>query len=57
MNKVTAYSDSCGGQNRNIKMALFWSHIVSTLPITEINYKFMVTGHSFLPNDQDNEVI
>ena len=54
--KVNANSDSCDGQNINIKMALFWSHIVSTLPITEINHKFTVSGHSFLPNDQDNVV-
>ena len=55
--KVTAYSDSCGGQNRNINMAFFWSHIVATLPIVEVNHKFMVSGHSYLPNDQDFGVI
>jgi hypothetical protein len=55
--KITAYSDACGGQNRNIKMALFWSRIVATLPIVEVNHKFMVSGHGYLPNDQDFGVI
>ena len=30
---------------------------MATLPITDINHKFMVSGHSFLPNDQDFGVI
>ena len=55
--KITAYSGSCGGQNRNIKMAFFWSHMVATLPIVEVNHKFMVSGHSYLTNDQDYGVI
>lgn len=51
---LVLYSDSCGGQNRNIG-------IVCTLlansdfPYTCkcIDHKFMVSGHSFLPNDRD----
>ena len=48
-----AYSDSCGGQNRNINIALLWSYGVTKLGIKEINHKFMVSGHSYLPNDRD----
>ena len=48
-----AYSDACGGQNRNINIALFWSYAVTKLGVNEINHKFMVSGHSYLPNDRD----
>ena len=48
-----AYSNSCGGQNRNINIALLWSYGVTKLGIKEINHKFMVSGHSYLPNDRD----
>ncbi|CAH1960749.1 unnamed protein product [Acanthoscelides obtectus] len=49
------YSDQCGGQNRNIKMALLCNYIVSShdLIVEEINHKFLVSGHSYLPCDQD----
>jgi len=55
--KVTAYSDACGGQNRNSKVVAMWMYIVQTTPIKEINHKFMVSGHSYLPNDSDFGVI
>jgi hypothetical protein len=57
VHKVAAYSDSCGGQNRNHKIALMWLHIVQTTPITQVDHKFMVSGHSYLPNDRDFGVI
>ena len=46
---------SCGGQNRNINLVCLWLHVVACdyLPITTIDQKFMLTGHSFLPNDRD----
>ncbi|CAH1958505.1 unnamed protein product [Acanthoscelides obtectus] len=53
--KLLMYSDQCGGQNRNIKMALLCNYIVSShdLIVEEINHKFLVSGHSYLPCDQD----
>uniref|UniRef100_A0A1B0GNF7 Uncharacterized protein n=1 Tax=Phlebotomus papatasi TaxID=29031 RepID=A0A1B0GNF7_PHLPP len=47
--KVILYSDSCGGQNRNIKMALFLKHFLcqNTHNITKITQKFFVSGHSY----------
>jgi hypothetical protein len=54
---VTAYSDACGGQNRNHKIALFWMHICNSSDIEVINHKFMVSGHSYLPNDSDFGVV
>lgn len=55
---VIAYSDACSGQNRNIKLALMWMKIVLSSDSFEIiDHKFMVSGHSFLPNDRDFGVI
>ena len=53
--KLILYNDSCGGQNRNINLVCLWMHIVasSDYSITQINQKFMVSGHSYLPNDCD----
>lgn len=52
---VVAYSDACTGQNRNIKIVLFYMQLVSSEDneIDVIDHKFMVSGHSFLPNDSD----
>lgn len=52
---VVAYSDACTGQNRNIKIVLFFMQLVSSEAneIDVIDHKFMVSGHSFLPNDSD----
>ena len=53
--KLILYSDSCGGQNRNINLVCLWMDIVSSPEyfIMQINQKFMVSGHSYLPNDSD----
>ena len=53
--RLIAYSDSCGGQNRNINVVCLWQHIVSSdeFSYTTIDHKFMVSGHSYLPNDRD----
>ena len=50
---LIAYSDSCGGQNRNVKMVAMWMYITQTTAIEVVDHKFMVSGHSFLPNDTD----
>ena len=52
---LTLYSDSCGGQNRNIHLVTLWLHIVQNarFTYTSIDHKFMVLGHSYLPNDRD----
>ncbi|KAL4153089.1 hypothetical protein QTP88_000922 [Uroleucon formosanum] len=49
------YSDQCGGQNRNIKLSLLCQYIVSSPEYTvkKIDHKFLVSGHSYLPCDQD----
>ena len=52
---LIAYSDSCGGQNRNINLVCFWLYVVasSEFAYTVIDHKFMLSGHSYLPNDRD----
>ena len=49
------YSDQCGGQNRNIKVAVLCQYIVSSsqFSVKVIEHKFLVSGHSYLPCDQD----
>lgn len=55
---IIAYSDMCGGQNRNIKISLMWLKILSMGNDVEIiDHKFLISGHSFLPNDRDFGVI
>ena len=45
----------CGGQNRNIYLVCLWLHIISSsvYSIMKIDHKFMIFGHSYLPNDRD----
>lgn len=57
---IILYSDACTGQNRNIKMALSLLKLVQDEylhKIETIEHKFLVSGHSFLPNDADFGVI
>ncbi|CAK1593125.1 unnamed protein product [Parnassius mnemosyne] len=48
------WCDSCGGQNRNIKLTLMLKAMLNEHPtLDQINIKFLESGHSFLPNDSD----
>lgn len=48
------WCDSCGGQNRNIKMILILKACLEAHPSLDTIYvKYLVSGHSFLPNDAD----
>ena len=53
--RLITYSNSCGGQNRNMNMVCFWMYIVasSEFHFTVIHHKIMLSGHSYLPNDRD----
>lgn len=48
--ELVAYSDACGGQNRNINIACFWLHVVCSpdYPYTTVNHKFMILSHSYI---------
>lgn len=56
---VIMFSDSCGGQNRNIKFAMACMHFLQQdgTHLNTIDQKFMTSGHSFFPNDADFGVI
>lgn len=51
--EVVTYSDSCGGQNRNIVLATLWMSAVQELDLNSVDHIFMVSGHSFLLCDED----
>ena len=52
---LVLYSDSCGWQNRNIGIVCTLLYIVASSEFSYkcIDHKFMVSGHSYLPNDRD----
>lgn len=53
------YTVACTGQNRNIKTVLSLLKLVQSTEIkaNSIQIKFLVSGHSYLPNDWDFAVI
>ncbi|KAK5640934.1 hypothetical protein RI129_009481 [Pyrocoelia pectoralis] len=52
--RLILWSDSCGGQNRNIKIILMFKCVLEENPsLDSIQLKFLTSGHSFLPNDSD----
>lgn len=55
--KLTIWSDRCVGQNNNFKMITLFAYLVQLKYFTEINQKFLVSGHSFLPCDRDFALI
>uniref|UniRef100_A0A6P7GRT0 Uncharacterized protein LOC114345931 n=1 Tax=Diabrotica virgifera virgifera TaxID=50390 RepID=A0A6P7GRT0_DIAVI len=51
---IVMYSDTCTGQNRNWNFALAMQKLTQMeTSIDVIDLKYMVSGHSFLPNDTD----
>jgi len=54
-NQLIAWSDACGGQNRNIKIVLAYMYLVAQtdVPLDTIVHKFCISGHSYMPNDRD----
>ena len=55
--KLICYSDSCFGQNKNTQMICFWSKLINKGQFTRIDHKFLVRGHTYLPNDRDFALI
>ena len=51
--KPNCYSDSCFGQNKNTQIICFWSHLIHQKKFVRIDHKFLVRGHTYLPNDRD----
>jgi hypothetical protein len=57
VNKVTLYSDSCSGQNRNTSMIGMMLAAVELLSIQEINHKFLEPGHTQMEVDSMHSCI
>lgn len=56
--ELILYSDSCGGQNRNIKMSLMLSHYLDkSNTLTSITQNFFLTGHSYNVCDRKFAII
>jgi len=57
--EIIAWSDACGGQNRNIYVSLFWLYIVTSenFNVDKIQHKFFISGHSYNDCDKDFGVI
>ncbi|CAG9773243.1 unnamed protein product [Ceutorhynchus assimilis] len=58
-NHIVMYSDCCTGQNRNIKLSLSLLKLTQdpVMSTSFIDHKFLVSGHSYLPNDADFGII
>ncbi|GFO13933.1 hypothetical protein PoB_004043800 [Plakobranchus ocellatus] len=55
---LIAWSDSCGGQNKNENIISFWYYLVHVKQMFKsIEHKFPIPGHTFLPCDRDFAVI
>ena len=55
--KVTLFSDSCGGQNRNKNFLTMLWYALSTFEFEEIEHIFFVSGHSQNDGDSMHSVI
>ncbi|XP_050301041.1 uncharacterized protein LOC126739410 [Anthonomus grandis grandis] len=54
---IDAFSDNCGGQNKNKNIIKFWMYIVQFTHIESVDHRFLVSGHSFIECDQDFAII
>ena len=52
---LIVFNDTCGGKNQNINIACFWMYIVGNRNFRYklVDHKFMISGHSYVPNDRD----
>ena len=41
------------GHNKNSQKICFWTHLISQKRFTRIDHKYLIHGHTFLPNDRD----
>ena len=51
--KLTAFSDCCGGQNRNENIAMTWMYICKNTKMEEVDHKLFEPGHSCNKYDND----
>ena len=52
--KLIIWADSCGGQNRSIRLVLMLKHVLQNhSSLKTISIRYLETGHTFLPNDSE----
>ncbi|CAG9791146.1 unnamed protein product [Diatraea saccharalis] len=52
--ELILWADSCGGQNRSIKMILMLLHVLhKNNNLQKITVRFLQPGHTYLPNDSE----
>lgn len=51
--KLTIWTDNCIGQNKNRMLLFLFIYLVANGIFQEIEQKFLLSGHSFLPCDRD----
>lgn len=52
--ELIIWADSCGGQNRSIRLVLMLIHILQRHCSLKTNsLRYLETGHTFLPNDSE----
>lgn len=49
--EISLYSDTCGGQNRNVQISALLLHAVQTMHFEVIEHKFLESGHTFMEVD------
>ena len=54
---LIAYSDSCGGQNKNFYIVCFWVYTILKGYFNFVDHKFLTPGHTYLPSDRDFALI
>lgn len=58
VNRITLYSDSCFGQNKNSDVcAMFFTALQNFSNITTIDHKFLIPGHTHMACDVDHSII
>lgn len=54
---LVAWSDSCGGQNKNFTVLTLWQFLLLSKKFDVIDQKFPVVGHSYMASDADFGII
>ncbi|RZF44217.1 hypothetical protein LSTR_LSTR003857 [Laodelphax striatellus] len=55
--EISLYSDTCGGQNRNLQICALMLFLIKTTKLSVIEHKFMESGHSYMEVDSMHSAI
>lgn len=57
MSKLYLFGDNCSGQNKNHTLVRMMMSLCETKKFDDIELRYPVRGHSFMPNDRDFGII